>query len=269
MDSIRQAVDLARAATIPEQGHAPNPYGKPGLGPAGLDSQIRDLELNSDHLESNRIVAYASANSNGRYYDMLRTQVLQVMDKSSWQFLAVTSPTAGCGKTVTACNLALSIARMAERSVLLVDLDMQKPKVSEYLGINRQEGLLSILDGRASLSSRIVQACIDKSKLLVLPGEVCRSGSSEWMASQTMNTLLQTIKREFRSRIVIFDMPPMLVGDDVISVLPRMDAVVLVAGVGSTSIADLKECQKHLRATPVVRVVVNKATDKTDDYYGY
>ena len=52
---------------------------------------------------------------------MLRTQVLQAMDHNGWQILAITSPTAGCGKSVTACNLAMSIARLPERSVLLVD----------------------------------------------------------------------------------------------------------------------------------------------------
>lgn len=271
MDSIRQAVNRARSVdnTSAEQEPAPSISPKLPAGPAILDSQIRDLELNPAHLEANRIVAHESADAGGRYYDMLRTQVLQVMDKGGWQFLAVTSPTAGCGKTVTACNLALSIARLTERSVLLVDLDMHKPKVAEYLGIGRKEGLLSVLDRRASLSSRVVQACIDKSKLLVLPGEACSSGSSEWMASQAMGTLLQAIKREFRSRIVIFDMPPMLLGDDVISVLPRMDAVLLVAGVGSTSVSDLKQCQKHLHEKPVARVVINKSTEKAGGYYGY
>jgi hypothetical protein len=61
----------------------------------------------------------------------------------------------------------------------------------------------------------------------------------------------------------------MLVGDDVISILPRMDAVLLVAGIGSTSVADIKECQKHLRQSNVIRVVVNKVRDGMDDYYGY
>jgi len=61
----------------------------------------------------------------------------------------------------------------------------------------------------------------------------------------------------------------MLLGDDVISILPRMDAALLVAGVGSTSVSDIKECQKHLQRTPVVRVVVNKATESPGNYYGY
>jgi protein-tyrosine kinase len=214
-------------------------------------------------------VAHGAAGAQGRYYDMMRTQILQEMDDHGWQFLTVTSATAGCGKTVTACNLALSIARLAERSVLLVDMDMQKPRVAEYLGIKANEGLLSVLEGEASLASVVVEASIGRNKLLVLPGEVCKSGSPEWMASQTMTTLLQTIKREFRSRIVIFDMPPILLGDDVISVLPQMEAVLLVAGIGNTSVSDIKECHKHLKTTPVVRVVVNRVTEATDAYYGY
>jgi protein-tyrosine kinase len=258
VDSIRQAVELARAGT---QG-APSAKGP-------VDASTRTVQLNAAHLDSTRIVAYGAGGEHGRYYDMMRTQILQEMDDNGWQFLTVTSATAGCGKTVTACNLALSIARLAERSVLLVDMDMHKPRVSEYLGIKADAGLLSVLEGEASLASVLVQARIGRSELLVLPGEACKSGASEWMASQTMVTLLQTIKREFRSRIVIFDMPPMLLGDDVISVLPQMEAVLLVASIGNTSVSDIKECHKHLKATPVVRVVVNRVTEATDAYYGY
>jgi protein-tyrosine kinase len=152
---------------------------------------------------------------------------------------------------------------------MLVDMDLQKPKVSEYLGLNRQEGLLSVLEGHSSLLVEVVQASIGRNRLLVLPGEICDSGASDWMASQMMSTLLQAIKRDFRSRIVIFDLPPILAGDDVISILPQMDAVLLVAGVGITSVADIKECQKHIKGTPVVRVVVNKVTEATDVYRAY
>jgi Mrp family chromosome partitioning ATPase len=257
VDSIRQAVELAR-------GSQSTPLAE---GPA--DAPARTVQLNPGHLESTRIVAHGAAGAQGRYYDMMRTQILQEMDDNGWQFLTVTSATAGCGKTVTACNLALSIARLAERSVLLVDMDMHKPRVTEYLGIKAKKGLLSVLEGEASLASVMVEANIGRSKVLVLPGEVCKSGTSEWMASQTMATLLQTIKREFRSRIVIFDMPPMLLGDDVISILPQMEAVLLVAGVGNTSVSDIKECHKHLKTTPVVRVVVNRVTEAADAYYGY
>jgi Mrp family chromosome partitioning ATPase len=260
VDSIRQAVERARAG---------NPQSAPIARPDSDSSHIRNVPLNAKHLESTRIVAHDPNMRAGIFYDMLRTQVLHEMDESGWQFLAITSATAGCGKSVTACNLALSIARLTERSVLLVDMDLKKPKVAEYLGLKKGDGILSLLEGKASLSSVMVEASIGRNKVLVIPGEVCKSGSSEWMASQNMATLLQTIKREFRSRLVIFDMPPMLTGDDVISILPQMEAVLLIAGVGTTSLSDIKQCHKHLKTTPVVRVVVNRVSEVNDAYYGY
>lgn len=268
MDSIRQAIDLVKASELGARAAPSGPSLEGGRnGPSA--AAFHSMRLDETRLERARIVAYSGGTPQGRYYDMLRTQVLQDMDKNGWQFLAVTSPTAGCGKTVTACNLALSIARLPERSVMLVDLDMHKPAVAEYLGIGSGSGLLDVLEERVALTSAVVQAHFGPNQLAVLPGAAAASTSSEWMASQTMATLLQGLKREFRSRIVIFDLPPMLVGDDVISILPRMEAVLLVAGVGATSVADIRECQKHLHRTRVVRVVVNKATDKAANYYGY
>lgn len=267
MDSIKQAIDLARAA---ESGAARAAVNVPESARHGLgEAQFREVKLNEAHLERTRIIAHALGARNGRYYDMLRTQVLQEMDKNSWQFLAVTSPTGGCGKTVTACNLAMSISRLPERSVLLVDMDMHKPMVANYLGLEKDSGLATVLEQRRTLESAVVQASIGPSKILVLPGNATSSTSSEWMASQTMGTLLQAMKRDFRSRIVIFDLPPILIGDDVIAILPRMDAVLLVVGVGTTSLSDIKASQKHLQRSNVIRVVVNKATDSTDDYYAY
>lgn len=270
MDSIKNAIELARAAeSVSVRTNSATMDASDGLRTDPLTTNIRDIRLDPAHLQAERIVAHGTSSQHGRYYDMLRTQVLQEMDKRSWQFLAVTSPTAGCGKSVTACNLAMSICRLPERQVLLVDLDLRRPMVANYLGLGDNGGILSVLEGRATLSSAIVQASIGPNKLMVLPGSVSSSGSSEWMASQTMGALLQSIKRDFRSRIVIFDLPPMLLGDDVISILPRVDTTLLVAGVGSTSVADIKECQKHLQRTPVIRVVVNKATEAVGNYYGY
>lgn len=266
MDSIKQAVELARSGHSPAQQEFIG-GSKPIAGGHEL-ATVREVRLDAEHLEANRIVAFAGGES-GRYYDMLRTQVLQEMDKKNWQFLAITSPTAGCGKTVTACNLAMSIARLPERSALVVDLDLRKPMVANYLGLPRSGGVLSVLDGQTPISSAVIKAGVGPNSLFLLPGSAPTSGSSEWMASQTMTTLLQAIKREFRSHTVIFDLPPMLLGDDVISILPRMDAVLLVTGVGSSSAADIKECQKHLERVPVVRVVVNKVSEKIDTYYGY
>jgi Mrp family chromosome partitioning ATPase len=260
VDSIRQAIDMARGTSLSSTRDAAT---------EDTSAEFVSVRLNPALLETHRIVAHGGLDAQSRYYDMLRTQVLQEMDRSGWQFLAVTSATSGCGKSVTACNLAISISRLPKHSVLLVDLDFHKPSVAEYLGIDAPSGVLSVLEGRANLSDVVIEAQFGRNSVLVLPGEECESGAAEWMTSESMATLLQTIKRNFRSRIVIFDLPPMLVSDDVISILPQMDAALLVAGVGETAPADIQECQKHLSSTPVVRVVVNRVTDQAGAYYGY
>jgi Mrp family chromosome partitioning ATPase len=268
LDRIRQALELARRRGPTEVGSS-DPFASFPASTGLPDLQFPEVKLNPVHLESRRLVAYNPASEGGRYYDMLRTQVLQTMDQNGWQILAVTSPTAACGKTVTACNLAMSIARLPERSVLLVDMDLQKPKVAEYLGIQPKSGLLSVLQSRVGLSNAIVRASIAQNQMLVLPGEVCKSGSAEWMASQAMATSLQALKSDFRSHVIILDLPPVLIGDDVISILPQIESILLITSVGASKPSDIKECNKHLRSTPIVRVVVNKVSDKTEAYYGY
>ena len=116
-----------------------------------------------------RIVGHNVADPRSRVFDILRTQVLQAMDQKNWQFLAVTSPTEGCGKTVTAINLAFSIARQPERSALLIDMDLQRPSVANYLGIKCRLGVQDILEQRATLADPIIRADAESCKLLALP----------------------------------------------------------------------------------------------------
>jgi protein-tyrosine kinase len=262
VDPIKQAINLMRGSEAAADA---------SLDPSqsSLARVAREVRLNAEQLKASRIVAFASSNPYGRSYDMLRTQVLQEMDKRGWQFLAITSPTPACGKTVTACNLALSVGRLPERNVLLVDLDLHKPSVASYLGLPSEGGVIDLLEGRKTLMSTLVQARFGPNQISVMPGSVVASGPAEWMASQRMTALLQTIRRDFRASTVIFDLSPMLLGDDVISILPQMDAVLLVAGVGTTTKTEIKECQKHLKRTPVIRVVVNKALETAGSYYGY
>ncbi len=281
MEQIRQAVERAKASAVapseregrlgpslpPQQ---PGPTGgRPGLSPRinEFGRPIKETELDWAHLEARRIISHNAADPRAKSFDMLRTQILQSMDQKNWQFLAVTSPTANCGKTITAINLALSIARQPERSVLLVDLDLQKPQVASCLGLRRGHGVLSVLDGRTTLADAIVQACIGNHQFLVLPTEFPTLGSSELIASRAMSSMLQDIKRDFRSRTVIFDMPPMLASDDVIAILPQIDCVLLVAAVGTSTVSEIKECNKHLQSAEVIRLVLNKASEQTTRYY--
>ncbi len=273
LEHIRKAVERAKGQ--------PGSDGQPQLGPAQQPAQFRahannsgtplqsDVILDAVHLESNRIISHDVMDQRSKSFDMLRTQVFQTMDTNSWQLLGVTSPTAGCGKSVIATNLALSIARQPEKSVLLVDMDLQQPQVANHLGLECDQGLISVLEGKSTLARGIVPARIGNSRLLVLPCEKSVINSSEWMGSRAMGVLLNDIKRHFKAWTVILDLPPILVSDDVISVLPQIDCVLFVAAAGFSTAPQIKECNKHLESTPVVRVVLNKAADAAPGYYPY
>jgi protein-tyrosine kinase len=284
MENIKQAIERVKASATDERLH---PMAAPQAPVAPPQAQMfapqspmqepitsqaeaprfKEAKLDGRQLEQQRIVAHNAADPRSKAFDMLRTQVLQSMDKNNWQFLAVTSPTAGCGKTVTAINLAFSIARQPERSALLVDLDLQRPAVANYLGIKCQQGLRGILEEQTTLADAIIRTHVGNCELMVLPTEASTVRSSELIGSRAMNTMLQGIRRVFKSRTVIFDMPPILQGDEVLAILPRIDCMLLVAAAGVSTQHQIIECNRHLQSTEVVRLVLNKAHEPAGGYY--
>lgn len=226
------------------------------------------VQLDWAHLESNRIIGHDISDRRSSAFDMLRTQVLQEMESKGWRLLAITSPTAGCGKTLTACNLALSIARLPERPVLLLDLDLRRPNVAASLGLKGKFGLLGTLRGNVPLREAIIRAGIDRYRLEVLIAEQSVPNASEWLASRSMKALLQTIRRDFPSHVVILDTPPMLATDDFLTLLPEIDCVLLVGAVGMSTVSDIEHCKRHLQSANIIRMVLNKVREGNRPYYG-
>jgi len=269
MDHIRQALERARARTGPSEQHGDAARALVDGGRAERGELVREISLDVRRLESNRIIAYDDTDSRTKSFDMLRTQVLQTMDQKNWRLLGVTSPSPGCGKTVTAINLAFSIARQPERSALLVDLDLRKPQLSSYLGANCRTGLINMLEGRSNLLTSTIVVNAESCRVTVLPVENSVSDSSVWMTSRAMSDALNEIKSHFRSHYVIVDLPPVLTSDDVIAILPQLDCVLLVAAVGKSTAAEVNEASKLLPPGAVVRLVLNKVpqSDRRYSYY--
>ena len=275
MENIRQAVERARA----DKGSLRTPAVAEGLTPprrrvdptsqAGVDLRADETVLDLGYLQSKRVVAYDGADQRTRPYDMLRTQVLQSMSVGGWKVLGITSPTPGCGKTLTAVNLAFSIARQPDQAVVLVDLDLQRPQVANTLGlVLADRGMLDLLGEQTNLQGAVVPVRAGNHRIVALPTAATRE-SSELMGSRTMRTILQDIRRTYQSNIIIVDLPPILASDDVISVLPHIDCVMLVAAVGQSKVSEVEECSRHLKSSHLVRLVVNKATEANSNYYYY
>lgn len=275
MDHIIQALERAKA-TPGSAPVVPLPLPPPQLReqahrgappPPRANVQISDAEVSVRHLEGLRIVAHDPAHPTSKSFDILRTQLLQTMGTNGWRLLAVTSPTPGCGKTFTALNLALSIARQPDSSVLLVDVDLQKPQIAQRLGIKPEIGLRALIEGKVSVANAITRVSVSGLRFGVLPCERATPRASDWTGSPQMASVLQNLRQNEDYRTVILDLPPILSGDEALAIIPNSDCVLMVASAGVTKETELKECSTYLKSTPLARVVFNRAAGALPAYY--
>jgi len=123
--------------------------------------------------------------------------------------LLVTSALAGDGKTFTCINLALSLAREQDTSVLLVDADVPKPHISSLFDAQNEAGLLDYLDGSISeLEDIELQTSIDG--LTLLPAGRPRENATEFLSSHRMQELFESVHRRNPRQVVIIDSSPLL-----------------------------------------------------------
>jgi protein-tyrosine kinase len=225
----------------------------------------RIVKLRAEHLESNRIVAFNKNDPKSMNFDLLRTHVLQKMKENGWRTLAITSPTPEAGKTVIAINLAMSIAQQTNMTAMLVDFDLRRPKIGAYLGIHTEKSLNDLLDGTAELSDVLVNP--DMPRLVVLPTKKPVKKSSETLSSKRIADLINELRERYESRIVIFDLPPLLVTDDAIALLPRIDCVLLVVANGMSSKREIEDSLRHMSGTNLIGTILNKAEIEPAVYY--
>jgi protein-tyrosine kinase len=272
MENIRQAVERAKARPEQPRGISHEPMRQQPRHVYSVahekKERTQEVELDFAHLQSKRIVAYDGKDLRSRSFDMLRTEVLRSMDLKGWKTLAITSPTPSCGKTLISINLALSMAREPERQVLLVDLDLRNPQIAGCLGLKCREGVVDVIEGRAEVDGAIIRAHAGSSRFEVLPTAPA-SNASDLVGSSAMRMLLEDVTGHAQSRIAILDLPPLLTGHDVISILPQVDCVLLVGAVGTSTVSEIEECNKYLQGTNVIRFVLNKAPESTTRYAYY
>lgn len=229
--------------------------------------QTRVIKLDMELLGKNRIFAFRKNNAMSMNIDLLRTQVLQKMKAHGWRTLAITSPSPEAGKTVVAINLAMSIAQQTDKTAMLVDFDLRRPKIGAYLGLPMEESLNDLLDGTAELPDVLINP--DMPRLVVLPTKTPVSKSSETLSSKKISGLIKELRERYESRIIIFDLPPVLVIDDALALIPQVDCVLMVVANGMSTKKEIEDSLRHLPTEKFIGVVLNKAEIQSKNYYYY
>lgn len=223
------------------------------------------IKLDSSHLEKHRIVSHVKNDINSGIFDSLRTQILQKMEENNWRTMAVVSPTPESGKTLVSINLAISIAHQPQKTAILVDFDLRRPKIASYLGIHTEKSMNDYLQGKAPIQDVMFNPGIPR--LVVIPTMSPVSKSAETMSSKKVTNLIQELRDRYDSRIIIFDSPPVLNSDDAMVLLPQVDCILLVIANGMSTQSEIEETLHHLPKGNLLGVVLNKAEVESKAYY--
>lgn len=221
--------------------------------------QTKVVDLNPLTLEANRIISFTKADARTVSFDRLRTQVLRKMADNGWRTLALTSPTAGCGKTTMAINLAMSIAHQTEQTVVLADLDLRNPRMAQYLGLPDAASLVDYLNGEAPITDVFVNPNIPR--LTLLPNHKPIINAAEMIMTAQMKALVDDVRNRYSSRLVIFDLPALLTTDDALAFLPHVDCILVVVESGVSTKSQIRDAFRLLQNTPIIGTVLNKADD--------
>ena len=268
MERIKEALERARQERqqIGVASSGPVTPRDAAINPAQIAySQTRHAEVSSEYLRNKRVISGHDPDSFTDAYGILRTQVFQRLRENKWNVLAVTSPGFNEGKTLTAINLAISLAMEVGYTVLLVDADLRHPNIHTYFGLEPEFGLSDYLLSDKPLHEILVHPAGIQG-LVVLPGGKPLIKSAEMLNSPKMSHLVEELKTRYPSRIVLFDLPPLLATADAIAFVPHVDAALLVLEEGKTSIHDAQSASELLKDTHLIGAVLNKSrSNPTDD----
>ncbi len=200
-------------------------------------------------------------------YRRLRTNIQFSRPDEKIQVIMITSSGPGEGKTVTATNLAITMAQ-AGRPTLYIDSDLRRPTGHKMLGLNREPGLVELLFDREVFDRDKYSTGIDD--LYAIPAGSSVPNPAELMGSRKMRDLIQRFRGEFD--YIIIDTPPVLAVTDSVLLSTHSDASVVVISANETDLHSLERTVQSLQAVdaPLVGAVLNRFdVKKAYGYYGY
>lgn len=276
VERLKSAIDKARAQRSEALGATPETSAPvqpssarpPSVRSSGLWSALPVVTPDPSSLREARIVSQDKSDPSFVAFDVLRTRLLSICRDRGWRRIGVTSPTKGCGKSVVSLNLAFSIARNPELRVALIDLDLRAPclarTMDETAVTRRMRDLLVGAGGPEAVFVRIGE------NLAVGLNTEREGDSAELLHNARTVAALDDACAALAPEIVLFDLPPVLVGDDTIAFARNLDALLMVAAAEATTAAELGDAERLLHdAAPVIGVVLNKCLAAPTETYAY
>jgi polysaccharide biosynthesis transport protein len=208
----------------------------------------------------------ASAAPVAEAYRTLRTTLELLRTEGNLQLIQITSPSSGDGKTTTISGLAVMLASLGRR-VVAVDGDLRRARLHQVLEVSNTAGLSSILTGDGRFPGP--RAVLGTNSLSVVPAGPVPPNPSELLADVRTVQYLRDLARDYE--IVLIDSPPVLPVTDAAVLAGSVDATVLVATAGKTTVRQVRAALDRLRqaGAPLIGLVLNGADQDAEEGYSY
>jgi len=271
MSKIAKAVERAKRSREARFGIPEGPKTPFSTTGAGLSAQVpgysdkRVIVPERHYLEAHRILTMLDDSLAIDTYNILCTQLLLKTRPNLTNAIMVTSCVEDEGKTLTAINLAVSIARRVQHTVLLVDVDLRKPSIHRYLGLDIDKGLAEHLSDNVPLAELLVSPGLPRMSVLAAVKPV--PGATEILGSPRMEQLVQELKNRYPDRYVIFDTPPVLSVSDSFALSSFMDGILLVVEAGRTPRDEIRKAVELFQGKPLLGLIMNKCRYGSRKYY--
>ena len=191
-------------------------------------------------------------------YKKLKARVMRMTKQEPFRnVLLVTSSVGGEGKSVTAANLALSLARDYDHSVLLIDADTRKPSLPGLLNVKPGPGLTDCLTDGIDVSAALIP--VGSGNLRFLPAGKRSENPVELFSSHKMSALLAEFKKRYPNRYVIIDTPPVLLFAETKVLSALADGIIFVVREGLAPLEHIVEALDLLKDEHLLGVVYNDA----------
>lgn len=226
------------------------------------------IDVDAAHLEAERIVGFISHDERARAFNLLRTQITRSIETSRHQIIGVTSPTPAAGKTFLTLNLGAALSRIADRTVLICDLDFRRGSILKTLGAEVPADIPSLLEGKTEDWTQTIYR-IGDTDLYIMPSEAKPRGSSELLSSAAFGTLMAGLRTLPPEVIVLCDLPPVFASDDALLTSEHLDSYLLVVEYGRNNATQVRETIRLLSPLPCLGTVLNRYKGGMFDSYGY
>ena len=198
-------------------------------------------------------------------YRRLYSKLLYIQRERGDKVIAITSTSKGEGKTLTAVNLALVMARDTNKRVLLVDLDLRHPKVADSIGIKSSRGLMKVFENKISLVDGFLK--LKNEGLFILPVGEIPSNPISFLAEESLAPIMVKLKKWFD--FVIVDTPPIMPIPDYDFISRQVDSFIMVVKWGSTRKDHVLSALDSCGRDKILGIVFNAAAGGTSTYYHY